>query len=337
MAIRTFTPKKATRKGQHLRMAIDGPTGAGKTWTSLEVARELVGDEGTILLIDTEDGSSGLYGDIYDFDVVEFEAPYDPRDLRQAIKQFSKDYDCIIVDSLTHFWNGEGGVTDIVDRASKKMGNNKWAGWSEGTPAQRDMVEAITSAPCHIITTMRSKMETVMGEDGKVVKLGMSPEQRSGIEYEFTVVGDMDHQHAMTISKSRCDAVADKLYRKGHTIEVATTLRNWLDGNAAMIREDQVDTIKAETNRIKDRDDRTQIKEQFVEFFGRPSTLTEEEADKAIEWTVEAADAMVAKAEEEAKAAEQESAEDEFGDPVEGEVADAPDIALVGSDDSEAA
>jgi hypothetical protein len=73
----------------------------------------------------------------------------------------------------------------------------------------------------HVITTMRSRMEYIqdVNEQGKVVgirKVGMSPIQRPGMEYEFDIVADMDWAHILTVSKSRCSAVADlKLERPG--------------------------------------------------------------------------------------------------------------------------
>lgn len=131
MAPRSFVPKRATRKGQLIRLAVDGPTGSGKTWTSLELAREIVGPNGSVLLIDTERGSSGLYSDTFTFDVVEFDTPYDPTDLRACIIELAPDYDAIIVDSLTHFWTGEGGTLDIVDKASRKAKGNKFVAWAK--------------------------------------------------------------------------------------------------------------------------------------------------------------------------------------------------------------
>lgn len=295
-------------------MAIDGPTGSGKTWTSLEVARELVGPDGTILLIDTERGSSGLYADVYRFDIVEFEPPFDPRHLVTAINQFHNDYDCIIVDSLTHFWQGEGGTRDIVDKASDKFGGNKFAGWKEGTPAQNEMVDALVNAACHIITTMRSKMEYVLGDDKTVTKIGMAPEQRGGIEYEFTVVGDMDLSHNMTISKSRCDAIADTMYRMGHTVEVATTLRKWLESNEALATLEQRQAIPNALEPIVGdgwKSVRVGIKRDFADKFGAIDNLTSEEADAALAWiTEQVSDAVEMRSDAEESTANEPDIED---------------------------
>jgi len=290
---RTFKPKKATRKGQRLRLSIDGPTGSGKTWTGLQMATVLA-EGNPICLIDTERGSSGLYGDTYDFDIVDFDPPYDPRDLRSAIRQLSDEYAVIIVDSLSHFWLGEGGTMDIVDNANKRSNNpNKFAGWAEGTPAQRDMVDALLSANCHIITTMRSKMAYALDEKNRPTKVGLAPEQRAGIEYEFTVVVDMDLEHTMTVSKSRCDAIADKVYKAGHTDEMAEVLSEWLSSNEAMISADQINTLRDLTAPLTD-GDKKRVKELFKEHWGVAPKLTAAEATEAIEWITEMVDGLMA-------------------------------------------
>ena len=58
------------------------------------------------------------------------------------------------------------------------------------------MIEAILGYPGHVIVTMRTKTayEITKTDNGKTVpvKIGLQPEQRNGIEYEFDVVGDMD-------------------------------------------------------------------------------------------------------------------------------------------------
>ena len=65
--------KRATKSQAKLRAAIFGPSGAGKTFTSLRVATGLAGDAGRIAVIDTERGSASKYSDRFAFDVLELE------------------------------------------------------------------------------------------------------------------------------------------------------------------------------------------------------------------------------------------------------------------------
>lgn len=222
---------KAQLKG---RVALCGPTGSGKTWTALEWAEVFAGDTGRIAFVDTEHGSAALYADRFTFDTLDWEPPYDPTRLVDIVKAAVTDgYSVVVVDSLTHFWSGEGGTLDIVDGAAQRAHGNSFAGWKVGTPAQRGMVDTFLGLDAHVIVTMRSKMEYIIEEDarGKKVprKVGLAPEQRGGIEYEFTIVGDLDLEHRIVISKSRCDELADAVVQPGKAKDAARTFLTWLD------------------------------------------------------------------------------------------------------------
>ena len=78
---------KAERKRSKLRLAICGVSGSGKTTAALQIARGL---GGKIAMIDTENGSSSLYSDKFDFDVLELEAPYTPERYIEAIEAAEK-------------------------------------------------------------------------------------------------------------------------------------------------------------------------------------------------------------------------------------------------------
>ncbi|MDT1913682.1 AAA family ATPase, partial [Acinetobacter baumannii] len=104
-------------------------------------------------------------------------------------------YEVLIIDSASHEWIGTGGCLEINDEAAKRFKGNTWSAWSETTPRHRKFIDAILQTDMHIITTTRAKTETVQGEKGKVIKLGMKAEQREGYEYELTVSLDMLHEN----------------------------------------------------------------------------------------------------------------------------------------------
>jgi hypothetical protein len=221
-----FAP--AVRREALARVAIIGPTGAGKTWTALEWASTL-GDR--IGVIDTENGSASLYSDTYKFDTAPWGPPYDATRLAAAVQGAGEQFDVLVVDSLTHFWQGTGGVLDQVEKAAEKNRGNQFAGWKVGTPIWRGLLDALIFAPCHIIVTMRSKMDYVQVQhDGrtKVEKIGMAPVARNDVEYEFTVVGELDQGHRLTITKSRCGPLADQVAAPHQAAKLATVLREWL-------------------------------------------------------------------------------------------------------------
>lgn len=280
-----FSPRPAVRKGQKARVGLAGPSGSGKTWTSLEVATTLA-DGGPILVCDSERGSASLYADYYKFEVIEWVPPFDPRELAQVITEHGPNYAVIVVDSLSHFWEAEGGTRDIVDAAAARARGNSFAGWKEGTPAQNDMIAAILTAPCHVVATMRSKTEYILETDsrGKQVprKVGMAPIQRAGIEYEFTVTAELDHEHSLLVDKTRCHDLAGKMYKLGHTVEMAETLAAWLGTAEALASPEQVAQIMATLNAIEDPDARKKAKDEFRDAFGMPEHLTATSAMAAL-------------------------------------------------------
>ncbi|HZT79599.1 MAG TPA: ATP-binding protein [Gemmataceae bacterium] len=190
-------------------MALDGPSGSGKTVTALRCAAAF---GGKIAVIDTESGSARKYaGEIFDdrplaFDVLELTA-FSPAEYTSAIEEAGRlGYDVLVIDSLSHAWEGKEGALELVDR----VGGNRFTAWKDVTPMHRRMVEAILVSPCHVLCTMRSKTEYVLEEqNGKQVprKIGTAPIQRPGLEYEFDVYGSLDWSHLLTVTKSRCRAV----------------------------------------------------------------------------------------------------------------------------------
>lgn len=220
--------KKATKQSIKLRMALAGPSGSGKTYTALNIAQHLGKN---IALLDTERGSASKYADVFEFDTAEMDPPYHPDRYIKAL-ELASDYDVVIIDSLSHAWNGPGGLLEEVDKIAKRMKtNNTMMAWKEATPIQNRLYDAILSAPFHVIGTMRSKHHYDVSKDdqGKtsVVKLGLAPVQREGAEYEFDVAADMDLGHNMLVSKTRCPALVDGVF-KSPGKDVAEILKAWL-------------------------------------------------------------------------------------------------------------
>lgn len=237
---------KAVRTKARLRLAITGPSGSGKTIGALMVAKGL---GGKIALIDTEKGSASLYaapikmrgGGTFippAFDVLELSAPYTPERYREAIAAAQAGgYDCLIVDSTTHEWNGVGGCLELVDEVARaKFRGNSWSAWNDVTPRHRAFIDAMLQTSMHVIATGRSKTETAQteGPNGKkqVVKLGMKTEQRDGFEYEFTTVLDLIHDgHFAVASKDRTGLFTGD--PKPITEETGRLFFNWLETGAA--------------------------------------------------------------------------------------------------------
>ena len=227
--------QKAERKKAKLRLGLDGPSGSGKTHSALLVASGLV--SGNIFVIDTERDSATLEigkPGIPDFFHAPLSPPYTPARYQEYIRgAVNEGAELIIIDSLSHAWSGSGGVLDMHDKAAKaQRSGNSWAAWREVTPEHNALVDAILNTPCHIICTMRTKTawEVVENDKGKKApqKIGLKPEQREGMEYEFTSVLDLSLEgHIATSSKDRTS-----LFDGRHFVPNAETgkeLLEWLN------------------------------------------------------------------------------------------------------------
>lgn len=229
---------KAVKAQSFLRLSLAGVSGSGKSFTAYTLASSLA-DGAAFAVIDTERGSASKYADRFNFDVLELSAPYHPDRYIAAIKEAQEaGYPVLVIDSLTHAWNGAGGLLEVVEQIAKRSyGGNTFRAWADGTPIQNRLIGAITGAPMHVIVTMRSKSDYVVEKDertGKTTprKVGMKVEQRDDMEYEYDVAGDMTPDHELIIRKSRCPELSGAVIALPGR-EMAATLRTWLSGAPA--------------------------------------------------------------------------------------------------------
>lgn len=221
--------KRATKAAAKLRLGLIGPAGSGKTMTALRVAHGL---GGRVAVIDTERGSASLYSGEHglEFDVLELES-YEAQKFIDAIAQAeAAGYSVLIIDSLSHAWAGKGGILEFVDKAAKRSGGGSFSGWRDATPLHNQLVDAILGAKLHVICTLRSKVEHVIEQvNGRtqVRKVGLQPVQRDGLEYEFTVVGDVTQDHELIITKTRAAWLKDQIIREAGQ-ELGKQLATWL-------------------------------------------------------------------------------------------------------------
>ncbi len=184
-------------------MAIQGPSGSGKTYSSLLIAHGLTNDWNKIAVIDSENGSANLYAHLGSYSVLSITPPYSPEEYIEAINLAVKNgFECLIIDSLSAEWNGQGGILDIHGN----IPGNSFTAWNKVTPRHNAFVQAILQSNIHIIGTMRSKTDYVMQDkNGKQVpeKVGLKPVQREDSEYEFTLVLELSQKHQATVGKDR--------------------------------------------------------------------------------------------------------------------------------------
>jgi len=222
--------QRATKEKSHLRLAVFGPAGSGKTYSSLAIAKGLVnGTNGRIAVIDTEHASATKYADRFDFDHVDL-LNHKTESYTEMIKAAAEaKYPVLIIDSLTHQWDALKDFVSQISKSSKFKGNT-WAAWSEGTPKQKAFIEALLSYPGHLIGTIRSKTEWTTEQDRgktKPVRVGLTPEQGKGIEYEFDMLLELSTEHVATVLKDRTGRYQDQTIDKPGE-QLGEELATWL-------------------------------------------------------------------------------------------------------------
>lgn len=218
--------QKASRTKAKMKLALQGPSGSGKSIGALLIAFGLCGNWSKIAVIDTENSSANLYADLGNYNTVSIGPPFSPEKYIQAIKLCEdSQMEVIIIDSVSHEWDGAGGILDI----HSNMSGNSFTNWGKLTHRHNGFVQAMLQSPCHIISTIRSKQDYVLNEkNGKMVpeKVGLKGVQRDGLDYEFTIVLDIDSKHNAIASKDRTSLFISKPEFQ-ITVETGKQINDW--------------------------------------------------------------------------------------------------------------
>lgn len=193
--------RPSERRQAKIKMALQGSAGSGKTFSSLLIAKGLSqGDFSKVAIIDTENGSADLYAHLGNYNVLSLRPPFTPQKYVEAIEVCEKaDMQVIIIDSISHCWDY------LLDYHSSLAGNS-FTNWAKIKPLEKLFVDKILQSQAHIIATMRTKQDYVLNQkDGKFIpeKVGLKAVQRDGLDYEFTLVFDVDSKHFAVASKDR--------------------------------------------------------------------------------------------------------------------------------------
>jgi hypothetical protein len=231
--------QQATRKQARMRLGLQGPSGSGKTFGALQVAFGICGDWKKIAVVDTEYNSASLYSHLGPFNTLNLQAPYSPEKYCDALHICEHaGMEVIIIDSVSHEWEGNGGILDIHG----SMTGNSFTNWGKVTPRHNHFIQSILQSPCHIIVTVRSKQDYVLTDkNGKMVpeKVGLKGIQRDGVEYEFTTMFELDIKHNATASKDRTSLFAGKPEFK-LTAAIGKMLLQWCNQGEVSNQDDDI-------------------------------------------------------------------------------------------------
>jgi hypothetical protein len=205
-----FKKTTASREKVKLMVGLTGPSGSGKTYSALQLAYGITGDWTKVCLGDTENRSALYYAGekTGPWQHIDFSADmhdgYHPHNWLKLIEYAESDpsTEVLILDSISHEWQGRGGCLELVDR--QKQGFN---GWKVVTPLHSRFIDRMRNSRLHIIATMRAVQDYVIEQNdrGKSAprKVGLKSNQREGTDYEFGIIFDIEMSHLATASKDR--------------------------------------------------------------------------------------------------------------------------------------
>jgi hypothetical protein len=224
--------EQASKKKAKIKLALQGPSGSGKTMSSLLLAYGLCNDWTSVALVDTENRSGELYSHLGNYNVVNLTPPFTPEKYAAAIKLCENSgIQVVILDSITHEWEC---ILDI----HSGMAGNSFTNWNSLTPRHNAFIQTILQSPCHVIGTIRSKQDYVLQEkNGKMVpeKVGLRGITRDGMDYEFTLVFDLDIKNNATSSKDRTQLFSNKPPFK-ISVETGKKILEWANEGEELVQ-----------------------------------------------------------------------------------------------------
>jgi hypothetical protein len=267
-----FQLNQAERKKAKIKIGLQAPSGAGKTYSALLLAKGLCGDYIKVAVIDTENHSADLYSHLGNYNVLHLEAPFTPERYKTAI-QVCEDagMEVIIIDSISHEWEGTGGILEI----HSNMTGNSFVNWGKLTPRHNQFIQKILNSNCHIISCIRSKQDYVLSEkNGKMVpeKVGLKGVTREGMDYEMTVVFDIAINHQAKASKDRT-GIFDKMPEFIISEKIGQRISEWCNKTIS------VDEVKVKIQNSASTNQLSEVYNAYPEF--RNTLLKEFQARKA--------------------------------------------------------
>lgn len=257
--------RKATRKAAKLRIGVSAASGFGKTYSALLLAYGICGNWEKIALIDTENGSGDLYSHLGEYNVVSLEAPYSPERYIEAIKMCEEaGMEAIIVDSITHEWEGKGGCLEI----QSKLGG-RYQDWAKVTPRHQRFVDSILESKCHVITTVRRKQDYDMIQQGnrtQVKKVGTREVTREGFEYELTVNFEIINDKHLTVASKDRTGLFDGKPEFIISEETGRILRDWANEGELVEEASNYDIALSKLKKSSNREEFISIYKQYQEY-----------------------------------------------------------------------
>lgn len=195
-----FKIEEAKREGARLVIGLGGISGGGKTATALKLAWGLANyDSKKVGFLDTENRRGRLYADdlrdangvIHRFLIGDLVPPFSPARYIEAINAFVQaGVEVLVIDSVSHEWNGIGGCEDIATAPDASGKSPKQPRWNLAKSEHKKFMSAMLQSPLHIIVCMRAQPKVKLEKDGQnktvYIDQGILPIQEKSFTFELT-------------------------------------------------------------------------------------------------------------------------------------------------------
>lgn len=249
--------RKSSKKQAKIKLALQGCAGSGKTFSALLLAFGLCNDWSKIAVIDSENGSADLYAHLGQYNVLPLQDNFTPETYVEAIRVCEQaGMEVIIIDSISQCWD------NLLEYHANLQGNS-FTNWQKITPRMNQFMQTILQSSSHIICTMRCKQDYVLNEkNGKMVpeKVGLKAVMRDGVDYEFTIVFDINMKHQALASKDRTSLFIGKT-EFTITAETGKKILEWCNDGV------NVDTIRQKIQEVSTIEGLTALYHQYPEWY----------------------------------------------------------------------
>jgi len=215
-------------------IGIAGISGSGKTYTALLMARGMVNKASEIGFLDTENKRGSLYADILDgkFMIGDLYPPFSPSRYAQAIKEFQESgVKVLVIDSVTHEWEGEGGCDDIANAPRADGSQRRVANWIGAKREHKQFMNVLLQSNMDIICCIRAREKTDFKDPTKPVSLGIQPICEKNFMFEMTasllMLDEGKRQTFLKIPSFLKESFGNGVGYLG--IETGKKIRQWLD------------------------------------------------------------------------------------------------------------
>jgi hypothetical protein len=224
--------RPAKRQNTPLIIGLAGPSKSGKSYSALRLAVGLAGG-GRIIMLNTEPHGHH-YADTFTYDTADLESPHRIEKYLEAVDVVAQEKPAVLIfDTLTHLWDGIGGMKETKDEIALRMAKGDESrvdkmsapAWAQVKAEENHFIYKLLELSCHIILCFRAKDKMAIPKKGggEWTIIPMQPIMSDRIAFEtlFTLTFPEYAHGVPDLAISAMREPFDTLIPKGRPIDEA--------------------------------------------------------------------------------------------------------------------